>query len=84
MTDENTNPAPPAPNIVHWTIHDTHPQLVDRICRAFDRVSWEKDFTLIEGTGHAGVGSVFGLGGTAAAIHAGTSRSARCAARLGR
>src|SRR5690606_23168703 len=35
--------------------------LEDRICRAFDRVSWEKDFTLIEGTGHAGVGSVFEL-----------------------
>ncbi len=39
----------------------TYPPLVDRICRAFDRVSWEKDFTLIEGTGHAGVGSVFEL-----------------------
>ena len=38
-----------------------YPPLVDRICRAFDRVSWEKDFTLIEGTGHAGVGSVFEL-----------------------
>lgn len=37
------------------------PELEDRICRAFDRVSWEKDFTLIEGTGHAGVGSVFDL-----------------------
>ena len=36
-------------------------ELEDRICRAFDRVSWEKDFTLIEGTGHAGVGSVFDL-----------------------
>ena len=36
-------------------------QLEDKICRAFDRVSWEKDFTLIEGTGHAGVGSVFDL-----------------------
>jgi len=36
-------------------------ELTDRICRAFDRVSWEKDFTLIEGTGHAGVGSVFEL-----------------------
>lgn len=36
-------------------------KLVDRICRSFDRVSWEKDFTLIEGTGHAGVGSVFDL-----------------------
>lgn len=39
----------------------THAILVDKICRAFDRVSWEKDFTLIEGTGHAGVGSVFEL-----------------------
>ena len=37
------------------------PALQDKICRAFDRVSWEKDFTLIEGTGHAGVGSVFEL-----------------------
>ncbi len=37
------------------------PQLEDTICRAFDRVSWEKDFTIIEGTGHAGVGSVFDL-----------------------
>ncbi|TVR53773.1 MAG: hypothetical protein EA425_03075 [Puniceicoccaceae bacterium] len=35
--------------------------LIDKICRAFDRVSWEKDFTIIEGTGHAGVGSVFEL-----------------------
>lgn len=33
--------------------------IVDRICRGFDRVSWEKDFTIIEGTGHAGVGAVF-------------------------
>jgi BioD-like phosphotransacetylase family protein len=40
---------------------ETYAQLVDKICRAFDRVSWEKDFTLIEGTGHAGVGSVFEL-----------------------
>ena len=40
---------------------ETYAQLVDKICRAFDRVSWEKDFTLIEGTGHAGVGSVFDL-----------------------
>jgi BioD-like phosphotransacetylase family protein len=35
--------------------------LTDKISRAFDRVSWEKDFTIIEGTGHAGVGSIFGL-----------------------
>ncbi|MDR0901314.1 MAG: AAA family ATPase [Opitutaceae bacterium] len=38
-----------------------HPELEDKICRAFDRVSWEKDFTLIEGSGHAGVGAVFNL-----------------------
>ena len=37
------------------------PGLIDTICRAFDRVSWEKDITLIEGSGHAGVGSVFDL-----------------------
>ena len=36
-------------------------ELEDRICRAFDRVSWEKHFTLIQGTGHAGVGSIFEL-----------------------
>lgn len=37
------------------------PQLIDKICRAFDRVSWEKEWTIVEGTGHAGVGSVFDL-----------------------
>ncbi len=37
------------------------PALEDKICRSFDRVSWEKDFTIIEGSGHAGVGSVFDL-----------------------
>lgn len=35
--------------------------LVKRIQRAFDRVAWEKDFVLCEGSGHAGVGSVFDL-----------------------
>lgn len=35
--------------------------LVKRIQKAFDRVSWEKDFVLVEGSGHAGVGSVFDL-----------------------
>ncbi len=32
-----------------------------RIQNSFDRASWEKQFTIIEGTGHAGVGSVFDL-----------------------
>jgi len=35
--------------------------LVQQLLNAFDRATWEKDFTIIEGTGHAGVGSVFGL-----------------------
>jgi BioD-like phosphotransacetylase family protein len=36
-------------------------QLHDRVRIAFDEVAWEKDFIIIEGTGHAGVGSVFDL-----------------------
>ena len=35
--------------------------LVKKIRDSFDRVSWEKDFVLCEGSGHAGVGSVFDL-----------------------
>src|SRR5881296_4515238 len=35
--------------------------LVAKIQNAFDRVAWEKDFVLCEGSGHAGVGSVFDL-----------------------
>ena len=35
--------------------------LVKKIHKAFDRVAWEKDFVLCEGSGHAGVGSVFDL-----------------------
>ena len=35
--------------------------LVRRIRNSFDRAAWEKDFVIIEGTGHAGVGSVFDL-----------------------
>ncbi len=35
--------------------------LVKKIRKAFDRVAWEKDFVLCEGSGHAGVGSVFDL-----------------------
>src|SRR3984885_2271360 len=36
-------------------------QLYDRVRNAFDIAAWEKDFVIIEGTGHAGVGSVFDL-----------------------
>src|SRR5450432_4059048 len=35
--------------------------LVKKIQKAFDRGSWTKDFVLCEGSGHAGVGSVFDL-----------------------
>jgi BioD-like phosphotransacetylase family protein len=35
--------------------------LVRRIQNSFDRAAWEKDFVIVEGTGHAGVGSVFDL-----------------------
>lgn len=36
------------------------PQITDRICRAFDRAAFERDIVIIEGSGHAGVGSIFG------------------------
>ena len=36
------------------------PQLKDRICRAVDRTAYGKDIVVVEGSGHAGVGSVFG------------------------
>lgn len=36
-------------------------ELVRKLLEGFDVAAWEKDFTIIEGTGHAGVGSVFDL-----------------------
>jgi BioD-like phosphotransacetylase family protein len=45
--------------------------LVLRIQKAFDRVAWEKDFVLCEGSGHAGVGSVFDLSNAQVAKHLG-------------
>ena len=41
--------------------------MIDRICRGFDRASFEKDYVIIEGTGHAGVGSVFDFSNASAA-----------------
>lgn len=38
-----------------------HENLVRRIENSFDRAAWEKEFVIIEGSGHAGVGSVFDL-----------------------
>ena len=37
------------------------PQMQGTIVSAFNRVAWEHDFVIIEGTGHAGVGSVIDL-----------------------
>src|ERR1041385_3861590 len=41
--------------------HSNNEALVRKIQKAFDRVAWEKEFVLCEGSGHAGVGSVFDL-----------------------
>lgn len=41
--------------------HANNDALVRRIQHSFQRAAWEKDFAIIEGTGHAGVGSVFDL-----------------------
>jgi BioD-like phosphotransacetylase family protein len=59
---EAMSPIAVEPNFTRRYINGAnHEALVRRIRNAFDRACWEKDFTLIEGTGHAGVGSVFDL-----------------------
>ncbi len=35
--------------------------LQNKIIKSFDRATWEKHFVIVEGSGHAGVGSVFNL-----------------------
>ena len=35
--------------------------IIDKMCRAFDRAAYEREYIIIEGSGHAGVGSVFDL-----------------------
>jgi BioD-like phosphotransacetylase family protein len=45
--------------------------LVGKIQNAFDRVAWEKEFVLCEGSGHAGVGAVFDLSNAQVAKHLG-------------
>ncbi len=39
----------------------SHEELIDKMCRAFDRAAFQNEYIIIEGTGHAGVGSVFNL-----------------------
>jgi hypothetical protein len=41
--------------------NQSHEELIDKMCRAFDRAAFQKEYIIIEGTGHAGVGSVFDL-----------------------
>jgi BioD-like phosphotransacetylase family protein len=40
---------------------ENHAKLVDRMCRAFDRAAHGQEYIIVEGTGHAGVGSIFNL-----------------------
>src|SRR5438876_6897917 len=50
------------PDFTRKYLADAHyDALIRKIEKAFDRVAWEKDFVLCEGSGHAGVGSVFDL-----------------------
>lgn len=56
------------PNFTRDYIENSNPEwLVKRTQQAFDRVAWEKDFVLCEGSGHAGVGAVFDFSNARAA-----------------
>lgn len=59
---EAMSPIAVEPNFTRRYIeHANVDALVRRIQHSFDRAAWEKEFVIIEGTGHAGVGSVFDL-----------------------
>lgn len=59
---EHMSPIAVEPNFTRRYINESnHEPLVRRIQHSFDRSCWEKEFAIIEGTGHAGVGSVFDL-----------------------
>jgi dethiobiotin synthetase len=59
---EDMSPIAVEPKFTRRYINEANSDsLVRRIQQSFDRASWEKDFAIIEGTGHAGVGSVFDL-----------------------
>ena len=47
----------------------SHTENIDKMCRAFDRAAFQKDYIIVEGTGHAGVGSVFNLSNANVAKH---------------
>ena len=59
---EDMSPITVEPDFTRRYINEAnHDALVRRIRHSFDRASWEKDFAIIEGSGHAGVGAVFDL-----------------------
>jgi uncharacterized protein len=59
---EDMSPIAVEPKFTRHYIHEgNNDHLVRKIQHSFDRATWEKDFVIIEGTGHAGVGSVFDL-----------------------
>lgn len=59
---EAMSPIAVEPDFTRKYIEEAHHEsLVRRIRHSFDRAAWEKDFVIIEGSGHAGVGSVFDL-----------------------
>lgn len=60
------------------------PVLVDKLCRGFDRAAYEKDYIIIEGSGHAGVGSVFDLSNAAVAKILGAKAIIVSASGIGR
>src|SRR4030095_16597116 len=59
---ETRSPIAVEPDVTRKYIENQNNEfLVRRIQNSFDRAAWEKDFVIVEGTGHAGVGSVFDL-----------------------
>ncbi len=59
---EHMSPIAVEPDFTRRYINNSnHESLVKRIQNSFDRSAWEKEFTIVEGSGHAGVGSVFDL-----------------------
>jgi BioD-like phosphotransacetylase family protein len=56
------SPIPIEPDFTRKYLESSnYDSLVRKIQKAFDRVAWEKNFVLCEGSGHAGVGAVFDL-----------------------
>lgn len=59
---EDMSPIAVEPDFTRQYINQSNQDaLVGRIQLAFDRCCWQKEFAIIEGSGHAGVGSVFDL-----------------------